>query len=116
MRSVKHRIRSEGMQKQTDRKQAPTPQHPLFIEAIEKKMRLACVYHGKPRVIEPQCYGVGHPGRELVRVHQIRGGSQAEPLFYAAEIEDVRPIDTFTKPGPNYRRNDSAMAVIFAQL
>jgi hypothetical protein len=106
------------MPKQTDRARTliPTPRHPVFIDAIKQKLRLACVYHGRPRIIEPQCYGVGHPGRELVRVHQIRGGTQAEPLFYATEIEDVRSIDTFTKPGPNYRRDDSAMAVIFAQL
>lgn len=95
---------------------APTPQLPTFIQAIQSKQRLACTYHGKPRIIEPQCYGIGRKGRELLRVHQVNGGDQPEPLFFASDIENVRVVGTFDKPGPNYKRNDSAMATIFAQL
>ena len=93
-----------------------TPNHPIFIEAIQKKQRLACTYHGKPRIIEPQCYGIGKPGRELLRVHQVQGGTEAEPLFFASEIQSPQPIGTFTQAGPNYKRDDSAMTTIFAQL
>lgn len=96
-----------------------TPKHPIFVDAIEKKQQLSCVYHGKPRIIEPQCYGVGRPGRELLRVHQrqqLQPGQEPEPLFTAADIENPQVIGTFTKPGPNYKRNDSAMVEIFAQL
>jgi len=93
-----------------------TPEHVFFIEAIENKLRLACSYHGKRRLIEPQCYGMGYRGRELVRVHQLRGGGDREPLFFASDIEDVMVVGSFTKPGPHYTRDDSAMATIFAQL
>lgn len=99
--------------------QPMTAKHPTFIEAIHKKQRLSCTYHGKPRIIEPQAYGVGRPGRELVRVHQrheLQPGEQREPLFYASDIENARVVGTFTQPGPHYTRDDSAMVVIFAQL
>lgn len=92
------------------------PKIPDLVVAIREKHRLACIYHGKPRVIEPQCYGIGHKGHELLRVHQISGGTEPEPLFKAADIEGRRVVGTFSTPGPNYKRNDSAMAEIFAQL
>lgn len=100
----------------SEMQKTPTPQLQIFVEAIESKQRLACTYHGKPRVIEPQCYGIGRKGRELLRVHQVEGGVEAEPLFFASDIGNVRVAGTFAKPGPNYKRNDSAMASIFAQL
>ena len=74
-------------------------------------------YHGRIRLVEPQCYGMGHKGTELVRVHQIQGGSQREPLFDVSKMTDIALLDeVFTKPGPNYKRNDSAMETIFCQL
>jgi hypothetical protein len=93
-----------------------TPDFPDLVIAIQQKQRLACVYHHKARVIEPQCYGIGSKGHELLRVHQISGGSQPEPLFKTGDIADIRVVGTFTQPGPNYTKNDSAMVRIFAQL
>jgi hypothetical protein len=85
--------------------------------AINDKQRLRVTYHGTTRIIEPQCYGIGTSGNELLRVHQIQGGSQREPLFDVRKIADMVVLDEhFTKPGPNYKKNDSAMKVIFAQL
>ena len=92
------------------------PQHPMLVEAIETRQRLACMYHRKARIIEPQCYGLGRKGQELLRVHQIEGGDQKEPLFSPSDIEDLQVIGTFTRPGPRYKRGDSAMVTIFAQL
>jgi hypothetical protein len=38
-------------------------------------------------------------------------------LFDVSKIEDLVMLDeTFTKPGPNYKKNDSAMKTIIAQL
>lgn len=89
----------------------------LFVQAIQKKRRLRFGYKGTTRLAEPQCYGVGHKGTELLRVHQIRSGSEREPLFNVAEMRDVVLLDeVFTKPGPNYKKNDSAMKIIFCQL
>jgi hypothetical protein len=51
-------------------------------------------------------------------VYLIEGVSQQrEPLFTVAEMEDLQVLEQmFTRPGPNYKRNDSAMKFILCQL
>lgn len=50
-------------------------------------------------------------------MHQLQGGSEREPLFTMAKIEDLVVRDeTFTRPGPNDKKDDSAMQRICAQL
>ena len=89
----------------------------VFVQAIQQKRRLRFIYNGTARLGEPQCYGVGHKGTELLRVHQIGSGSEREPLFDVARMREVVLLEeVFAKPGPNYKRNDSAMKVIFCQL
>jgi predicted DNA-binding transcriptional regulator YafY len=86
-------------------------------QAIREKRRLRFIYHCKARLVEPQCHGVGHRGTDLLRAHQLEGGPQAEPLFDVSQISDLQLLDEhFEKPGPNYKRNDSAMREIFSQL
>lgn len=88
-----------------------------LVRAIEDKRRIRFQYHGTVRYAEPQCYGVGTSGRELLRVHQLRGGPVREPLFCVDEMTGLEVLDeAFTRPGPNFKRNDSAMRKIFAQL
>lgn len=88
-----------------------------IIRSIREKRRLRFSYNGKIRLIEPQCYGIGTKGTELLRAHQLQGGVEREPLFNVAKIEDLVVLDdVFVVPGPNYTKNDSAMKVIFAQL
>ena len=89
----------------------------ILVAAIEHRRRLRFVYHGRTRLVEPQCYGLGTRGTELLRVHQLQGGEQREPLFDVAKLVDLEVLDeTFDRPGPNYKRDDSAMTSIFAQL
>jgi hypothetical protein len=89
----------------------------VLVKAIEQRRRLRFSYHGKPRRVERQCYGIGHRGTELLRAHQLQGGSEREPLFDVSQIADLELLDeAFTRPGPHYQRNDSAMKTIFAQL
>jgi predicted DNA-binding transcriptional regulator YafY len=89
----------------------------VMVQSIREKRRLRFTYHGKPRLVEPQCYGVGNKGTELLRGHQIAGGLQREPLFDVSKIRKLVLLDeTFTKPGPNYNKNDSAMKTIYCQL
>ena len=91
--------------------------NPMLIKAIKTKRRIAFTYNGKQRIAEPQCYGIGGKGTELLRVHQIQGGLQPEPLFDVAKIYDLVVLDEqFAQAGPNYTKNDSAMKTIFAQL
>lgn len=86
-------------------------------QAIREKRRLRFVYHGTTRLVEPQCHGIGHRGTELLRAHQLEGGTQAEPLFDVSKISGLELLDEhFDKPGPNYKRDDSAMREIFGQL
>jgi len=88
-----------------------------IVQAIEGRRRLRFVYHGRARLVEPQCYGIGTRGTELLRGHQLTGGTQAEPLFDVSKISGLTLLDQgFVKPGPHYKRNDSAMREIFAQL
>lgn len=90
--------------------------NPVIFQSIVEKRRLRFSYHGRIRLAEPQC-GMGTKGTELLRVHQIQGGTQREPLFDVSKIEDLVLLDEFfTRPGPNYKRNDSAMKTIFCQL
>jgi hypothetical protein len=89
----------------------------LICEAIKKKQRLRFVYNGKTRIGEPQCYGIGTKGTELLRLYQIQGGSQPEPLFDVSKIQALVLLEEFfIRPGPNYKKNDSAMKTIFCQL
>lgn len=91
--------------------------NPTLVAAIEQRRRLRFTYNGKARLVEPQCYGIGTRGTELLRVHQLEGGPQREPLFDVARMTGLALLDdTFREPGPNYRRDDSAMARIYAQL
>ena len=89
----------------------------VICEAIRNRRRLRFSYNGRKRLAEPQCYGIGNRGTELLRVRQVHGGAQPEPLFDVSKITDLAMLDEiFDKPGPNYRKNDSAMRTIFCQL
>jgi hypothetical protein len=89
----------------------------LIVEAIRSRRRLRFTYNGRTRIVEPQCYGLGSRGTELLRAYQIHGGVQREPLFDVARMSDLTALNVhFIKPGPNYTKNDSAMRTIYCQL
>jgi hypothetical protein len=89
----------------------------LIVRAIQNKQRLRFTYNNKTRIAEPQCYGIGTKGTELLRIHQIQGGTEPEPLFDVSKMKDLLLLEEhFAKPGPNYKKNDSAMKTIFCQL
>ena len=89
----------------------------MLVRAIEKKQRLRFLYKETARLVEPQCYGIGTKGTELLRAHQLEGGQEREPLFDVSKIADLKVLDeVFDRSGPNYKKDDSAMKTIFAQL
>jgi hypothetical protein len=94
-----------------------TDVHQTVVDAIRTRRRLRFIYNGRQRWVEPQCYGVGRKGTRLLRAHQLSGGAEREPLFDVSKIEALTMLDeTFTKAGPNYKKNDSAMAIVLCQL
>ena len=60
-----------------------------LVQAINSRHRLRFVYNGRERTVEPQCYGIGTRGTELLRVYQLAGGTQAEPRT-VRRVEDQR--------------------------
>jgi hypothetical protein len=89
----------------------------LIVNAIKNKQRLQFLYHDRLRITEPQCYGISTKGNEVLRVYQISGGSQREPLFEVSKMENLTLLNEyFIEAGPNYKPHDSAMKEIFAEL
>jgi hypothetical protein len=89
----------------------------VLVNAIEQRHRLRFLYHGRARVVEPQCYGIGTRGTELLRARQLQGGAPLEPLFDVSKMTDLRVLyEVFERAGPHYRKGDSAMRTIFSQL
>jgi hypothetical protein len=89
----------------------------VLVNAIQQRHRLRFVYNGRARLVEPQCYGIGTRGTELLRARQLQGGVPREPLFDVSKMMELRVLDeVFERPGPHYRKDDSAMRVIFSQL
>ena len=88
-----------------------------ICDAINIRQRMEFEYNGKLRIVEPQCYGILTTGKEGLRCRMVKGGSRDEQLFDIDKMTKVRLLDQhFTKPGPNYKQDDSAFKVIFCQL
>ena len=88
-----------------------------LCQAIRGRRRIRFSYHGRPRLVEPQCHGHNAKHNELLRGYQLEGGEAPEPLYRVDEIRELVVLDeTFDRPGPHYRKNDSAMTVIYCQL
>jgi hypothetical protein len=88
-----------------------------FYDAVINKRRLEFFYNGTKRTGEPQCYGINTRDNEAIRMYQIEGGSKPEELLLVDKIKAYKILNEhFTKPGPNYKRDDSAMKEIFVQL
>jgi len=89
----------------------------LLCDAVQNKQRVYFLYHDKERIGEPQCCGISTANNEAVRIHLIKGGSRPEQLFDIRQIRSLKILNEhFSKPGPNYKKNDSAMKVIYCQL
>jgi hypothetical protein len=88
-----------------------------ICDAIKNKQRIKFEYNKKMRVGEPQCCGKTTKEKDVVRLHLIPGGSKPVQLFDISEIGYLQLLDEyFSGPGPNYRKDDSAMKSIYCQL
>ena len=74
------------------------------------------------RRVEPHALGVGRDGQALLRAYQIggpsaRGGIPDWRLFRLDRIRNIHMLDQqFAGVRPGYRRGDSAMVRVLAQL
>ena len=89
----------------------------VILAAIVARQRLSFSYNGRRRVVEPQCLGLSTTQAETLRGYQLSGGAVSEPLFTVSKMSDLAVLpERFSSPGPNYKKGDSAMTIIFAEL
>jgi hypothetical protein len=61
--------------------------------------------------------GSGHGKPSCCALISCKGGQEHEPLFDVSKIAGLEVLDEmFDRPGPNYKRDESTMETIFAQL
>ena len=91
--------------------------NPEICIAVSNRLRMQFKYHGKERIVEPQCYGITKTGKESVRCYMIEGGTRNEQLVDLSKMKRLQVLDEYIyKPGPNYVKDDSAFITIFCQL
>lgn len=88
-----------------------------ICDAIKNKHRIEFIYHNEVRVGNPQCYGINRTGKEAIRIHLVKGGSRPEQMFLLGKMISLKILEErFHAPGPNYRKGDVDMKVIFCEL
>ena len=97
---------------------APPQTGQALIRAIATMQRISFTYEQQKRYAEPQCLGFTSTGAETLRAYLPKGGgSVSEPLFTVAKMSDFVVLDErFSRPGPHYKKGDSAMKTILAEL
>lgn len=93
-----------------------------IIEAIENGNLLEFDYNGHHRIVEPHTYGVNHKGNETLAAYQIDGTSDNGDVpdwkqFTTEKISNLQVLDeTFTSARKGYKKGDSRMDEIYAEL
>ncbi len=101
----------------------PPDARELISRAIRSRTRLAFHYRGSPRVVEPSAVGADAAGTAKLRGYQVEGRSSSgtvdgvtPKLFELDRISQLTDTGERFEPSPLYRKNDSALAVIWEQL
>jgi predicted DNA-binding transcriptional regulator YafY len=94
-----------------------------LADAIQNKRVLEFIYDGCHRIVEPHAVGYSSERNLLLRCYQVEGQSRRSPipdwrLMTVAKIKNltVVPDRHFTSPRAGYKRGDSSMVTIYAQL
>ena len=64
-----------------------------LVRAIATKHRVRFVYNGTTRTAEPQCYGIGTKGTELLRAHIVHARMPAALFDLASESGIVTAVE-----------------------
>jgi hypothetical protein len=95
-----------------------------ICETIRLHHRLAFVYEGLPRVVEPYCHGISTAGFEVLRAIQVAGASRSGrlkvssgKLWLVGKMQEVRSTgQKFVPNDPHYNPDDSAIRVIHCRV
>lgn len=94
----------------------------IIIDAIEGRNLLEFSYDGHQRVVELHTFGVSKKGNDSLSAYQIEGTSDKGvvpdwKLFTTSKIVGLKKSDkTFSGTRHGYRKGDSRMAKIYAEL
>lgn len=92
-----------------------------IIDAIRDKQLLSFTYDGLPRLVEPHTVGLSTAGNPVMRCFQVRGShKKAGHDWDLVNLEKIVGLavtgEHFACPRPGYKRGDSAMSTIYAEL
>jgi predicted DNA-binding transcriptional regulator YafY len=91
-----------------------------IVSAIQNKQLLSFQYDNVTRTVEPHTYGRDKKGNDVVSAWQLSGKSGDPPawrLYEVSRLAGLRVLPQhFANARPQYKRNDSRMTTIYAQL
>ncbi len=78
-------------------------------------------YEDGTRIVEPHCFGQSSKGNDLIRAFQVGGysssGKMGWKLYDLSKASSLTLLDEkFDNPRIGFKRGDSAMSFIYAQL
>lgn len=94
----------------------------IIYSAIQNCEQLSFTYDNYPRAVEPHTYGVTTKGNDTLRAYQVQGGhvsgdNQPWHLFTLSKMVGLKTTGIkFSGTRHGYKRQDSAMQRIYAQL
>jgi hypothetical protein len=94
----------------------------IACDALRAGKRLELLYDGFSRVVEVHAVGITDEGKAVMRVWQVRGGSQSSErmgwkLMTLDEASSANILDEVSEaPRSGYARADKAMSSINCQL
>ena len=93
----------------------------IIIDAINNLQVLKFTYSGIDRVVEPHAIGISRTGKVLLRCFQTLGGHVTPGHEWdLCELNKISNLsvsgDYFQAPRPGYKKGDSLMINILAQL
>jgi len=88
-----------------------------ICQAIKNMRCLSFTYDGTPRLVEPHAHGTDADGDSCLRAYQLRGTGRGFRMFHTNKMRGLSVSqEGFAGPRPGYKRNDTAMSVIYCQL
>jgi hypothetical protein len=92
-----------------------------IVRAIESMNLIEFNYDGENRIVEPHCYGITTANNEGLRAFQVDGysssGKMGWKMYDLGKASFIKVLDnTFNDARPGYKKNDSGMTKIYAQI